>query len=192
MSKEDTNSIKYILEEMDPAERVEFERMMASDPDLKIEVESIRRMNGKLDALPNLKPPKHLTDSILSTVAEQTDKKQGIRRGYFLSAAVVILGLTTGSLILQNSFDENMSNDNAPASFPTYRMGVNETEKTQYSSLKPWIDRQDVLRLSSFESTAAPIQLNEAGNSFNKLKPVAKFPDLQPFNRSVQLTGSNR
>jgi len=56
MSKEDTNSIKYILEEMDPAEEIEFERRMSSNPDLRIEVESIRRMKGKLNSLPELSP----------------------------------------------------------------------------------------------------------------------------------------
>lgn len=191
MSKEDTNSIKYILEEMDPAEMVEFERLMASDPDLRIEVESIRRMNGKLKSLPDLTPPKHLTDSILSVASEQTDSK-GFSSGHFLSAAVLILGLTTGSLILQSSFDENVSINDASASSSTYGVGIHESEKTLNSNLKPWIDRKDVLRLNGFESAAHPIQLNEAGSSFNKLKPVGKYPDLHPFKRSVQLTGSNR
>lgn len=192
MSKEDTNSIKYILEEMDPAEMVEFERLMASNPDLRIEVESIRRMNGKLDALPDLKPPKHLTDSILSVAAEQTNKKQGFRSGYFLSAAVVILGLTTGSLLLQNSFDESTTNNRSTASFSTYGTVVNQAGETAETNLKPWVDRQDVLRLNGFESVSNSIQLNENGSSFDKLRPVGGYPDLHPFSRSVQLTGSNR
>ena len=83
MSREDTKSIKYILEEMDPAEQVEFERMMESNPDLRIEVESIRRMTTKLKALPKLSPPKHVTNSILSVAADQANKKQGFKSGTF-------------------------------------------------------------------------------------------------------------
>lgn len=194
MSKEDTNSIKYILEEMDPAEMVEFERQMASDPDLRIEVETIRRMNGKLNALPDLKPPKHVTDSILSLSAEQSGKSKGFKSGYFLSAAVVILGLTTGSLILQSSFNDGGSDGNSSASLFSSGAVINKTEVTQNANLKPWVDRQDVLRLNGFESVSnsSPIQSNRSGNSFNKLKPVGKFPDLHPYNRSLQLTGSNR
>ena len=192
MSREDTNSIKYILEEMDPAEKVEFERVMASNPDLRIEVESIRRMKGKLDDLPDLTPPKHLTDSILSVAADQAKKKQSFKSGYFLSAAVVILGLTTGSLILQGSFGENSDSGIEATSFSSFGNGMSQNEVTRTANIQPWVDRQDVLRLNGFESLSSPILIKEAGNSINKLRPVGKYPVSEPFGRSVQLTGSNR
>jgi len=192
MSREDTNSIKYILEEMDPAEKVEFERVMESNPDLRIEVESIRRMKGKLDNLPDLSPPKHLTDSILTAAADQAKRKQSFKSGYFLSAAVVILGLTTGSLILQGSFGENSDSGIEAGSFSSFGNGMIKTEVTQTSDIQPWVDRQDVLRLNGFESLSGPTFLKEAGNSINKLRPVGKYPASEPFGRSVQLTGSNR
>lgn len=192
MSKEDTNSLKYILEEMDPAEKVEFEREMATNPDLRIEVESIRRMKKKLSTLPDLSPPKHLTDAILSYAAGQSSKKQGTRSGYFLSAAVVILGLTTGSLILNNPFDDTGTGFNASEAFPSYGHELTQQAESRPADLKPWVDRKDVLHLSGFESVSNPIMLNDSENSFNKLKPVGRYPDFQPFSRSVQLTGSNR
>jgi anti-sigma factor RsiW len=192
MSKEDTNSIKYILEEMDPAEEIEFERRMSSNPDLRIEVESIRRMKGKLNSLPELSPPQDLTDSILSEAANRSKKKQTIRSGYFLSAAVVLLGLTTGSLIIYNISDSIESASNASVSFPSYGNEMIQQDETQTANLKPWVDRQDVLRLSGFESMSNPIMNDEAENRFEKLRPVGEYPDLQPFSRSVQLTGSNQ
>jgi hypothetical protein len=192
MSKVDTNSIKYILAEMDPAEEVEFERRMSSNPDLRIEVESIRRMKSKLNSLPELSPPKDLTESILSVAASQSKKKQGFRSGYFLSAAVVILGLTTGSLIIYSISDSSGTVSNASASFPSFGNEMTQQNDSRTVKLKPWVDRQDVLRLSGFESASNPIMINEAGNSINKLRPVGKYPNLQPFSRSVQLTGSNR
>jgi len=192
MSKEDTNSIKYILEEMDPAEMVEFERMMASDPDLRIEVESIKRMTGKLNTLPKLSPPKQLTDSILSIAADQRGERGGFRSGYFLSAAVVILGLTSGFLVLQNISEESGQGWDSSASISAFGNGLNQIKETQNPSIKPWVDRQDVLRLDGFESVPSPIQVYEVTNSINKLKPVSKYPDIQPFSRSVQLTGNQR
>jgi hypothetical protein len=192
MSKVDTNSIKYILAEMDPAEEVEFERRMSSNPDLRIEVESIRRMKSKLNSLPELSPPKDLTESILSVAASQSKKKRGFRSGYFLSAAVVILGLTTGSLIIYNTSDSSVTTSNASATFQSYEDNLTQQDDTRSANLKPWVDRQDILRLSGLESVSNPIMINEAGNSFKKLRPVGKYPDFQPFSRSVQLTGSNR
>lgn len=192
MSIKDTNSsIKYILEEMDPAEKVEFEREMASNPDLTIEVESIRRMKSKLNSLPNLHPPKHIRESVLSVAADQASKKHGFKGGYYLSAAVVILGLTTGALILQNSTDESFPANSRSASMS---MGneISQTGETRKSDIQPWIDRQDVLRISGFESISNSVQLREIGNSYEKLKPVGNYPGIQPFRRSVQLTGSNQ
>lgn len=191
MSKEDTNSIKYILEEMDPAEIVEFERNMASNPDLRIEVESIRRMKNKLEALPDLSPPPHLTHSLLSMAADESKKKHGGRSRYFLSAAVVILGLTTGSLMIQNSFENDENSSQASTSLPSLGNSAQQ-EQSFTSGLKPWVDRQNVLHLNGFETGANSSFMNEVGNSFEKLKPVGRFPNQQPLHRSLQLTGSNR
>lgn len=192
MSIKDTNSsIKYILEEMDPAEMVEFEREMAFDPDLKIEVESIRRMKSKLDSLPNLHPPRHISESVLSIAADKSGKKHGFKSSYYLSAAVVILGLTTGALILENSAEEPFPVNNSSASM-SLGNGISQTEESQTSDIQPWVDRQDVLRISGFESISNSVQLREIGNRYEKLKPVGIYPGLQPFSRSVQLTGSNK
>lgn len=192
MSIKDTNSsIKYILEEMDPAEKVEFEREMASDPDLKIEVESIRRMKSKLDSLPTLNPPNHISESVLSLAADQSGKKHGFKSSYYLSAAVVILGLTTGALILHNSAEDPYPVNNSSASM-SLGNGISQTEEPRTSDIQPWIDRQDVLRISGFESISNSVQLREIGNSYEKLKPVGNYPGLQPFRRSLQLTGNNQ
>lgn len=192
MSIKDTNSsIKYILEEMDPAEEIEFERIMASDPDLEIEVESIRRMKSKLESLPNLHPPKHISESVLSVAADQTNKKHGYKKGYYLSVAVVMLSLTTGALILQNSFEDPLPLNNSSASI-SLGNGVSQNEETRTSDIQPWVDREDVLRISGFGSISNSVQRLEIGNSYEKLKPVENYPGLQPYGRSVQLTGSNQ
>ncbi len=177
---------------MDPAEKIEFERNMATNPDLRIEVESIRRMKKKLNSLPDLSPPKHITDSILSYAAGQSNKKSGMRSGYFLSAAVVIIGLTTGSLILNNPFDESLPASNASSAFPSYGHELIQQSENRPADLKPWIDRENVLHLSGFESVSNAALGNESENRFNKLRPIGRYPDLAPFSRSVQLTGSNR
>jgi anti-sigma factor RsiW len=194
MSKEDTDCVKYILEEMDPAEKIEFERKMASNPDLRIEVESIRRMNSKIRELPDFTPPKELTNSILAIAEEQANQRQGGRKGYFLSAAVVILGLTTGSLLLQNNIEFTGSSSNAAAGFQSAGNQLIQSSDRSPAGvdLQPWIDRQNVLRLSGFESGSELFIQKEAARSFEKLRPVGRYPDFQPLNRSVQLTNSNR
>jgi hypothetical protein len=104
----------------------------------------------------------------------------------------MILGLTTGSLIIYNTSDSSVTTSNASATFQSYEDNLTQQDDTRSANLKPWVDRQDILRLSGLESVSNPIMINEAGNSFKKLRPVGKYPDFQPFSRSVQLTGSNR
>lgn len=187
----DTDSLKYILEELDPAEIIEFERKMAENPDLHIEVESIRRMKSKLSHLPDLSPPRELTESILTMAANKSEGSNHIKGRFFLSAAVLILGLTTGSLLIQNPFDNSSGiNSQASANFSSV-VGQSNTEQTT-SELKPWVDRQNILHLQGFENSSNASVVFELNNSFDKLKPVGRLPSQQTFNRSLQLTGSNR
>lgn len=195
MNLQDTNSIKYILEEMDPAERVEFEREMSQDPDLQIEVESIRRMNNKLNRLPLLSPPKQITTSILEQAALKSNKSNiGSGTAYFLSAAVLVLGLTTGSLMIQQSFES--------AADPSSRKGlsvpvqssspqIGQSDRNS-SSLQPWTDRDNVLHLSGFETGNSSMTDSEFLRSLNKLRPAANPDGIHRFHRSIQLTNSNR
>lgn len=193
MNLSDTKSIKYVLKEMDPAEQVEFEREMMQNPDLRIEVESIRRMNNKISDLPELTPPVELTSSVLDFASSQGNKKNiGSGKAYFLSAAVLILGLTTGSLIIQQPF-ESADKSVGEASFSA-QVSSQELERPRQNSigLKPWTDRNNILHLSGFEGGDNSMPDSELVRSLNKLRPAGNSPGFNSFQRSIQLTNSNR
>ena len=57
MINNDEGCIRYLMQEMDPAEEIEFEREMLKNQDLLIEVESLRRTDKKLGKLPLINPP---------------------------------------------------------------------------------------------------------------------------------------
>lgn len=193
MNSEDTNSIKYILKEMDPAERVEFEREMRQNPDLRIEVESIRRINNKLDQLPVITPPDDLTTAVLEFAASHRQKRNiGSGTAYFLSATVLVLGLTTGSLMITQFFEtaDNPAGT-TPASVQVTSQNVDQQHNDR-SVMQPWTDRNNVLHLSGFESENGQARDSELLRSLNKLRPASNPGGINTFHRSIQLTNGNR
>ncbi|MGM0458915.1 MAG: anti-sigma factor family protein [Bacteroidota bacterium] len=196
MIDKDTNSIKYILEEMDPAEKIEFERELEKNPDLHIEVESIRRMEKKLSQLPKLTPPEDVTNSILDLAAQQTAERSSSKSRYLLSAAVLILGLTTGSFMIENPFQtESGSSDRAASGLLLNQQILGEQNSASSSTdkqLKPWVDRQDILHLNGFENNVLPVNTLNSSSRLDKLRPVERMPSQQSMRQSLQLTGSNR
>ena len=77
MRNEDNNDcIRYLMKEMDPSEELLMERAMMEDEDLLIEVESMRQTLKKLDQLPEVEPPSHVTKAIKDKAAEQAEKNR--------------------------------------------------------------------------------------------------------------------
>jgi hypothetical protein len=64
------------MKEMDPSEELLMERAMMEDEDLLIEVESMRQTLQKLDRLPEVEPPSHVTEAVKEKAAEQAEKNR--------------------------------------------------------------------------------------------------------------------
>ncbi|PAU93899.1 hypothetical protein CK503_09510 [Aliifodinibius salipaludis] len=98
MRNEDNNDcIRYLMKEMDPSEELLMERAMMEDEDLLIEVESMRQTLKKLDQLPEVEPPSHVTDSIKKKAAEQAEKNRQRNKTFkpaFKYAVAATLALT--------------------------------------------------------------------------------------------------
>ncbi|CAN5143845.1 hypothetical protein BH23BAC3_BH23BAC3_11100 [soil metagenome] len=189
MSKKDTKSIKYVLNEMDPAEKIEFEREMEYDPDLLIEVESIKRMQKRLDQLPSFTPPKELSESVLSLAAEESSKDGSNNLRFFLTAAVLLLGLTTGSLFIDNPFESDGANYQASINLSSPTVGVESNNYSSNGNLSPWIDRNNILKLSGFDTGNYNTRLWELNDNHTKLRPSDNSLYRNTVTRSLHLTG---
>lgn len=192
MSRRDTKSIKYILNELDPAEKVEFERELNANPDLIIEVESIRRMQNKIEDLPEISPPAELSDSIIKLAAEHSAKQSKSNFRLYLSAAVLLFGLTTGSLLMDNPFSSDEAQSQASMQL---NHSVIESEPEQiapnHTAHSPWVDRNDVLRLGVLDNGLNQSRLSDMNESLNRLRPAENTFQRESVTRSLQLTGSS-
>jgi len=193
MSIKDTESIKYILDEMDPAEKLEFERVLQTNPDLLIEVESIKRMEKKLRDLPELSPPGSLTNTVLLLAASESRKNHSRNFKFYLSAAVMIFGLTAGSMLMDNPFKSDSDQVQASVGLtasPT--VDATENNRSSVNELQPWVDRNNVLHLGGFESGGSFYGTQDFTNSYQRLRPAGNQDHSQSSNRALHLTGSNR
>lgn len=212
MRNEDNNCIRYLMREMDPSEEVLMERAMMEDENLLIEVESMRQTLQKLDDLPEVKPPSHLTDAIIEKAAKHKEDKRKknipiMPAVKYTVAAAVVLTVTAGGMWLSfDNLDNNIPSEGnvAAGSQPaTSNSAVNSsflisTQTFDASVLpsndrgiSPWRDRNDVIR---FED-----QFNSEKNKFDsilqtstkKLRPIRDSFDTGEGIRALQLTGGN-
>lgn len=68
----------YLYDEMDPAQRKEFEKILESRPDLQSELNELREMSGLLSSTPSAVPE---YKPAFLTIAKETDEKAPLRRG---------------------------------------------------------------------------------------------------------------
>jgi|GEM_PF-391016 len=147
MRNEDNNDcIRYLMKEMDPSEELLMERAMMEDEDLLIEVESMRQTLKKLDKLPEVEPPSHVTKAIKKKASEQAKKNrkrdQTFKPVYkYAIAATLALTITAGGGWLYIGSEETKSNNaqqtaTASVSSPTatQTQGVKQVNTTNASS----------------------------------------------------------
>jgi len=158
MQSDDALCIKYLMNELDPAEIVLVEKKMESDPNFLIEVECMRRTLKRLDKLPTMSPSDALVDQICTKAVEYNESVKPVPlvnrifqdARYASAAAILIIGVSAGSWFIFNSTTgqaENVSgyqfqNSTAPAN-------VNEQAENDVS---PWVDHNNVLSIQAVNS----------------------------------------
>lgn len=191
MSKRDTKSIKYILDELDPAEKIEFERELKQNPDLLIEVESIKRMQRRLSKLPTLVPPPNISDSVLTFAANKSSRSNRNPLHFYISAAILLLGLTAGSFLLENPFETEENPANASVQFSSPAMMQSGESQSASTATTPWVDRNNVLKLGGFDSGNLNTRVTDFNYNNMKLRSADNLFNRESSNHSLQLTGNN-
>lgn len=184
MQSNDDGSIRYLMREMDPSEEVEFERQMMRDENLLIEVESLRSTYKKLDNLPLKKPPKNISDKVLKEAVEAR-RKEINRNNRLINwlgksvavAAMLLLTISAG----YHFFGEAISTP----------VNIQDTTVNTANVVQPWVNRNEVLRISDSQNAIRSGQLDEAySESFNKLILVEDKAVLVNSGQQILLTNS--
>lgn len=182
MHTDENNTIRYLMKEMDPSEEAEFEKLMRDDEDLLIEVESMRVTKHKLSNLPHKNPPKELTNKVLNDVKQLQSKKSKsqnafstfVQRG--LAAAILLMAFTGGYFYFSD----------------TSATMQEATTPTDVETVKPWVDRNEILRFSNGDQNTEPSSIqSEILRSYERLQLVNDpSANSSTSNNSILLTGS--
>ncbi len=193
-------SAAYLYDEMDPSEKLEFERDLKDDENLLIEVETLRKVSNKLHNMDTIQPPDEVVDAVLRSL-EVRKSAAGSRRSkrviYYSAAAILLLGLTYG-FIFTGDVDSELSNDSESASIGSFQNGFpasmgNATRASEIDKLMPWADHNDVLHFQEglYGSEASSVD-SIFRQSFQKLTPITNPSQSPTARQNLHLTGSNR
>ncbi len=197
MSTKKTDSVAYLFKEMDPSEKVEFERLLSKNENLLIEVESLRNIHNSVRKLPDISAPEELLDSVCAQ-AEQASRSRGNRKKplYFAVAALVSIGFTAGAIIMDHSSESASETGAASIGAVGASGGLTHPEppvEVPSNDLTPWVDQNEILH---FTGNTASAETNRTDsllqNSYQRLKPVNDPSQSRIYQRELHLTGSRQ
>ena len=204
MSEKKNRSITYIYDEMDPSEKVEFERDLELNENLLIEVESLKRVQSRLNGIQVVEAPQHVVDNIYLIADKKAQKPARMflfsSTMYSAAAALLLLGLTSSYLFLSNeetSVNEGITN-NAAISAPVFIHQAEPAVSTIGNSslernVTPWVDTNEVIYFQDRLQTNGSASVDSIfENSFRKLTPVKNPSFSNPNRQNLHLTGSRR
>lgn len=209
MKFDNIDSIRYLMKEMDPSEEIIFEQEMIKDDDLLIEVECLRKVNNQLEELPEITPPKEVTDQVLANASRHIRQKsrKSQMKYFYISAAASIIGVLFAGVFLITLEDENTGTATGinsesqeqvqEAASPaggsvSSSIDYNNSSSSSGSGVTPWVDNNDVLHFQDQVNNVHTSVFDSLfRNSYQKLQlvqpntgqPVERSPDLH-------LTGS--
>lgn len=200
MSDRNSRSVAYLYNEMDPSEKLEFERDLNNDENLLIEVETLRKVADKLHRMDTVQPPDKIVDAVMQSLVDRK-AVAGSRRSrkfiYYSAAAIFIFGLTYGFILIGDVGDV-ISNNSESASVGSFQnvlpasMG-SSAKVSETGKVMPWVDHNEVLHfrdgLYGSEASSADSIFRQ---SFRKLTPITNPSQSPTARQNLHLTGSRR
>lgn len=197
MSDKENRSIAYIYHDMDPSEKLEFERDLSSDSNLLIEVESLKKIAGKIKELKPVEPPAEVVNAVHQKLAD-TRSNKGFIPGKFMwfsAAAALLLFVIAGLLLIENRDSANIEGTDTAAIggnsyvFPTSVERIPDGNRTD--KISPWIDYNEVIRFQdgTFIGEEAAAIDSIYRQSFQKLTPVTNPSQSATARQNLHLTG---
>lgn len=181
----DYDSIKYVCDEMEPTERLAFERRMHGDTNLKIEVVSLQTTHGRLSDLPDVTPPRDLVNSVVQMACPKG--ANGFSFSYTLMAAMMLVTFSAGYILMDQ--DNRMKFFGSTGTSQVQTDGVAKSATTGLPEMQPWVDYNEVLYLD--ESSASSTQQDSILRQMQPMREsIPGNVRERFFNSDVVLTGS--
>ncbi|MDX1642165.1 MAG: hypothetical protein R3220_10735 [Balneolaceae bacterium] len=193
MSAKENRSIAYIYNEMDPSEKLEFERDLQNDSDLLIEVESLKKVSKNLNQLGHINPPSHIVQAVYDSAKNNSNQSRaGHWRTFFYSvAALLLIGMTSGIFMMDSQESDENDNRAESAAFSATPIISQPVHSSSAGTTAPWVDNNEILYFQRATGSGNQAEIDSLRNdSFKKLTPVTDPTLIRTYQRQLQLTGS--
>ncbi|TVQ65418.1 MAG: hypothetical protein EA360_09565 [Balneolaceae bacterium] len=204
MSHKKNRTISYLYQEMDPSERMEFERELKQDENLLIEVESLKSVQRKLSSVNTINPPAQMIEDLCRDLKLKNRTRRNIQSRNFMLAAVALFlavsttlaYLFTDSPVYETSgsganHDVTLGGPGGLLQPVTAEPMIFSREET--TTVEPWVDSNEIIYFTDrFHPGQASALDSVYHQSMQRLTPVAVPSEKASPVRQFQLTGTRR
>lgn len=190
MTPDQMSCIRYLMDEMDPSEKMAFEREVAQSSDLQIELESMKATYARLSKAKTIDAPQHVQSHIEHLAFLQTQKQRRTKGQALWMRAAAILAMavlpasylawqwdgTTNSSSDLPIAGETRSADRADRANATDR--ANEAEA--YASQQGWLNESNTIQMVN--QSQSPNRVIPWQSTWSLAPAAASFatPDVHP------------
>lgn len=193
MTPDQMSCIRYLMDEMDPSEKLAFEREVAQSPDLQIELESMKATYARLSKAKTIDAPEHVQSHVEHLAFLQAQKKRRTKGQalWMRAAAILVMAVlpasylawqwdgTSDSSTIEPLADETLNADRADrANRANMASQTNRTEA--YASQQGWLNESNTIQMVNQSQT--PSRMIPWQSTWSLAPAAASFatPDVHP------------
>ncbi len=199
--------IRFLMDEMDPSEKISFEKKIRLNQDLLIEVESLKKTWEKTNAYPSFESPELVKEAIFAKAEASINASSKSwnwipQHGFKVAASFLVMATAiiawntwmptkqsenTGSLYTPIDVQQS----NVPLTTAKDSDIENDANET-VNEITPWVDHNHIIRFAGTTdfNLSKSSEINSTSQQNSKLRLVNDQTGYTGQNRKILLTGN--
>lgn len=201
--------IRFLMDEMDPSEKISFEKRIRLNQDLLIEVESLKKTWEKTKAYPSFESPERVKEAIFAKAEVSINASSKSwnwnwipQNGFRVAASFLVMAtviITWNTWMPTNHSDHtgslNTPNDVQPSNEPLTTAkdsGIGNEANEIDNEITPWVDHNHIIRFAGTTdfNLSQSSEINSTSQQNSKLRLVNDQTGYTGQNRKILLTGN--
>ena len=201
--------IRFLMDEMDPSEKISFEKRIRLNQDLLIEVESLKKTWEKTKAYPSFESPERIKEAIFAKAEASINASSKSwnwnwipQHGFKVAASFVVMAtviITWNTWMPTNQSEHtgslNTPNDVQPSNAPLTTAkdsGIGNEANEIDNEITPWVDHNHIIRFAGTTdfNLSQSSEINSTSQQNSKLRLVNDQTGYTGQNRKILLTGN--
>ena len=199
--------IRFLMDEMDPSEKISFEKKIRLNQDLLIEVESLKKTWEKTNAYPSFESPELVKEAIFAKAEASINASSKSwnwipQHGFKVAASflVVATAIIAWNTWMPTKQSENtgslytpidVQQSNVPLTTAKDSDIENDANETG-NEITPWVDHNHIIRFAGTTdfNLSKSSEINSTSQQNSKLRLVNDQTGYTGQNRKILLTGN--